>query len=184
MNDNANPGWQALVGDMPLTPVTIDGFRQGFVVPEGAGGTLSIRFAPDPIYRLGLAAGLVLALLLVPMAVTSAGRNTVLTAAKRRVPALAAHLGVVALGAVLAGLGGALALALLLLGLRLPAVGRRRSGLVAGLVLSAGLVEALAQSSDLGSRETELTTRILVLLAIGAAFATPTWRSAVRDSDS
>ena len=62
MADNANPGWQANLGGQALEPQVVDGRRQGFVVPEGAAGRLTIDFAPDRPYRWGLAIGALLAM--------------------------------------------------------------------------------------------------------------------------
>ncbi len=60
---NHNDGWEASLEGQMLTPVVVDGFRQGFVVPEGASGAVEVRFAPDGPYRWALGVGLVLALL-------------------------------------------------------------------------------------------------------------------------
>ncbi len=62
---NQNPGWEATLGGTRLAPIVVDGFRQGFVLPEGAAGTLDVVFAPDQAYRAALVVGLVLAALLV-----------------------------------------------------------------------------------------------------------------------
>ena len=37
----ANPGWTATLNGHRLTPVTLDGWQQAFVVPAGAGGRWS-----------------------------------------------------------------------------------------------------------------------------------------------
>jgi arabinofuranan 3-O-arabinosyltransferase len=68
MAENANAGWTARLDGHTLAPVTVDGWQQGFVVPAGAGGTVTVRFAPDRIYRAGLLAGLLAAGLLVLLA--------------------------------------------------------------------------------------------------------------------
>ena len=61
---NHNGGWEATLDGVALTPVVVDGFRQGFVVPAGAAGALDVEFAPDSSYRWALGGGLLLALLL------------------------------------------------------------------------------------------------------------------------
>jgi len=63
----ANPGRQASIAgyDDKLQPVTINGWQQGWVVPAGVGGALTIEFAPTSTYRTWLAVGLVAGLILV-----------------------------------------------------------------------------------------------------------------------
>ena len=51
VHQNANPGWIATLGGRPLTPVTLDGWQQGFVVPAGAGGVITMTFAPVKFYH-------------------------------------------------------------------------------------------------------------------------------------
>lgn len=53
---NVNRGWVARSGDETLTPVTVDGWQQGFRLPS-PGGTVEVDFAPDTTYRLGLGVG-------------------------------------------------------------------------------------------------------------------------------
>ena len=55
---NHNPGWEATLGGTRLAPIVVDGFRQGFVLPDGAAGTLDVVFAPDQAYRAALVVGL------------------------------------------------------------------------------------------------------------------------------
>jgi arabinofuranan 3-O-arabinosyltransferase len=57
----ANPGWTATLHGHRLTPVTLDGWQQAFVLPAGAGGTVVMTFSPAAGYHW-LLAGSVLAL--------------------------------------------------------------------------------------------------------------------------
>ncbi len=67
--ENANAGWVAHWSDgSRLEPVTLDGWHQGWVVPAGAPGTVTLTYAPQRTYALGLTAGLVLALGLLVLA--------------------------------------------------------------------------------------------------------------------
>ena len=43
-----------------LEAVQLDGWQQGWIVPAGPGGTVTMTFAPDQSYRLGLGLGAVL----------------------------------------------------------------------------------------------------------------------------
>lgn len=63
---NANAAWQAFDGaGAPLTPIRLDGRRQGYLMPAGPATTVRERFAPDGAYRLALALGFALFALIV-----------------------------------------------------------------------------------------------------------------------
>ncbi|MFF8833372.1 alpha-(1-_3)-arabinofuranosyltransferase family protein [Streptomyces sp. NPDC015131] len=62
--ENHNDGWRATLDGRDLTPVRIDGWQQGFLVPEGQGGTVRLEFAPGRWYTAGLAGGAAAVLLL------------------------------------------------------------------------------------------------------------------------
>jgi arabinofuranan 3-O-arabinosyltransferase len=55
--ENANDGWTATFDGEPLTAIRIDGWRQGWLVPEGAAGQLELRYGPGQIQRGGLLLG-------------------------------------------------------------------------------------------------------------------------------
>ena len=55
VHDVANPGWTATLNGHRLTPVTLDGWQQAFVVPAGAGGRVVMTFTPATGYRWLLA---------------------------------------------------------------------------------------------------------------------------------
>lgn len=60
----ANEGWVAVDGaGERLRPLTVDGWRQAFVVPAGEATTVSIRFVPTVVHRAGLLGGGSLAVL-------------------------------------------------------------------------------------------------------------------------
>ncbi len=67
--ENFNPGWRADLAGVELQSVRVDGWKQGFLVPAGAGGQVSVDYAPDSTYRWGLAIGLLAALAVVYLAV-------------------------------------------------------------------------------------------------------------------
>jgi arabinofuranan 3-O-arabinosyltransferase len=82
--ENANPGWQATYGGTRLRGVVLDGWRQGFLLPAGDRGPVSIRYAPDRTYRRGLAAGAVAALLLLLLGARRSRTPAELVARPRR----------------------------------------------------------------------------------------------------
>jgi arabinofuranan 3-O-arabinosyltransferase len=65
VQENANAGWQATLRGHRLTPAVVDGWKQAFIVPAGAGGSVALSFAPDHSYRVALLVGAILAALLV-----------------------------------------------------------------------------------------------------------------------
>ncbi|MBC6450184.1 alpha-(1-_3)-arabinofuranosyltransferase [Actinokineospora xionganensis] len=107
--ENANDGWEATVDGQPLPRTRVDGWQQAWVLPEGGPVTVDLTFAPDTSYRLRLLIGLVAVLGLIALVLLPARRRTDLSSApagERWVP--------VALIALLATMGGMLAVVLLI----------------------------------------------------------------------
>ncbi len=52
--ENFNAGWHAEFAGESLTPLLLDGWRQGWVVPAGAEGTVTLEFVPTGWFRRGL----------------------------------------------------------------------------------------------------------------------------------
>ncbi|WP_051516033.1 alpha-(1-_3)-arabinofuranosyltransferase [Candidatus Blastococcus massiliensis] len=90
--ENINPGWTATLDGQTLTPVTIDGWQQGYIVPAGSAGTVQLDFTPGPAYRTALAVGAGAVLLLVLVAAWPARP---LRDRPRRAPRVAAALSAV-----------------------------------------------------------------------------------------
>ncbi|WP_435741479.1 alpha-(1-_3)-arabinofuranosyltransferase domain-containing protein [Nocardioides sp. SYSU DS0663] len=112
MRENANAGWVASQDGDELEPVVLDGWQQGFVV-DGA-EPVTVRFAPDRIYRLGLVAGGVAVLGLLAVVWLTRRRwsgppRAALTDRRLPLPAAGAA-GVVAGGLVAGAVGSILAL--------------------------------------------------------------------------
>ncbi|SDP01909.1 arabinofuranan 3-O-arabinosyltransferase [Pedococcus dokdonensis] len=187
---NANPGWRASLDGRDLDPVTVDGWRQGFVVPAGDGGRVTLAFGPDRPYRWGLLAGLLLVLVVVGSALVPSRRTANATSAARvgladgagrearpgpagRVPvgAVTAITGLL-VGWLLAGWWG------LLVAVPCVAVGSGRRWplrpghrlvvpvLVTALVTTAGLVQAWWVPGRLGGPATEAALRLLCVAAL------------------
>lgn len=65
LSQGANPGWRATDGDGDdLESLTVDGWRQAFVVPEGGARRVLVDFAPNAQHRLALTVGAAMVLLL------------------------------------------------------------------------------------------------------------------------
>lgn len=84
-DENVNRGWVATLGGERLAPFTADGWRQGWVVPAGAGGEVVLRFEAGRPYDLALQAGLVLAALTL-IALLVPGRTDAAPSGTRRIP--------------------------------------------------------------------------------------------------
>ena len=74
--ENANSGWRATLDGEQLSAVRVDGWRQGWIVPAGAGGLVVLDFGAQSAYLGGLLTGLVAALILVALAVVGRGRSS------------------------------------------------------------------------------------------------------------
>ena len=67
--ESINPGWTARVADgSKLAPVTVNGWQQGWVLPPGAAGPVTLSFTSNALYRAGLIGGLALLPLLALLA--------------------------------------------------------------------------------------------------------------------
>lgn len=67
--ESYNRGWRASIDGVELQPVVLDGWRQGFVLPSGNRGVVTLDYAPQAPFRAALVGGLVLVLLLLLLAV-------------------------------------------------------------------------------------------------------------------
>ncbi|OBF54520.1 hypothetical protein A5787_04900 [Mycobacterium sp. 852002-50816_SCH5313054-b] len=137
--ESINPGWVARTSTgARLTPVAVNGWQQGWVVPAGDPGTITLTFASNSLYRAGLAVGLALLPLLAALALwrTRRGRADEEPArpwASGRWAAVAA----LVTGGLVAGVVGAIAVGAAL-GLRYALRHRQRWRDDVTVVLSAG----------------------------------------------
>jgi arabinofuranan 3-O-arabinosyltransferase len=67
--ESINPGWRARAADgAALAPVTVNGWQQGWVLPPGTAGPVTLSFPLNAPYRAGLIGGLALLPLLALLA--------------------------------------------------------------------------------------------------------------------
>jgi arabinofuranan 3-O-arabinosyltransferase len=74
VNENFNVGWRASIGGRPLRTVRLDGWKQGWLLPAGTAGVVTLTYVPDRLNHDAIigglgAAGLILLLAVVPWAV-------------------------------------------------------------------------------------------------------------------
>jgi arabinofuranan 3-O-arabinosyltransferase len=119
--ESVNPGWVAHTSDgAALTPVTVNGWQQGWVLPPGAHGNVTLSFPSNATYRAGLLLGLCLLPLLLVMALVPGHRPPAHVAAQPRAPGLLGVAGLLGAGAAISGwaglavFGGALAVGVLM----------------------------------------------------------------------
>ncbi len=151
-----NAGWTATLDGADLPAVRADGWQQAFVLPA-AGGQVQLRFAPDRTYRLALAAGTLLALVLVGLAAVRSRAGTAPSWPRRRpLGPLLAMVAVVALG----GLPGVAALAV-------AAAARRAQALSGvGALAAAGSIVAVSPWPDRALLGTVVQALCLLTVAV------------------
>ena len=67
--ESVNVGWRATAPDgTVLAPVTVDGWQQGWLLPAGTSGPITLDYPTDRWYRLGVLGGLALLLPLFALA--------------------------------------------------------------------------------------------------------------------
>ena len=148
MPESINPGWKARAADgAALAPVTVNGWQQGWVLPPGTTGPVTLTFPLNAPYRAGLIGGLALLPLLALLAFLPVRRPS-----RADEPASPWHPGRtttrVAVMAVAAAISGAVGVVVgaVALGLRFLLSKHQRLcdaitvGLAAGGLISAGAV--------------------------------------------
>jgi arabinofuranan 3-O-arabinosyltransferase len=106
--ESVNPGWVAHTADgAALTPVIVNGWQQGWVVPAGEQGAVTLSFPSNATYRTGLIAGLCLLPVLLAMALVFRRRPVrEYLPAHPRAPGALAVAGLLGFGALIAGFAG------------------------------------------------------------------------------
>lgn len=173
MSENRNTGWRAKVGSVTLAPQVVDGWRQGFVVPEGVSGHLTIDFAPDTSYRRGLFLGGLMAGLLVLVAAWPGGRRASVEEPHRRSRRWLIDVGVIVGSAAVAGPVGVLVGAAAAGVVRFVRVPRAVWPIaIVTLAVAAATVQVWTSPGGVGSPAVEGTVRLLVLASMALAIAT------------
>ncbi|MCT2590281.1 alpha-(1-_3)-arabinofuranosyltransferase [Streptomyces sp. N2-109] len=179
-HQNVNDGWKATLDGKELTPLRIDGWQQGFLIPEGKGGLVELEYEPVRWYEGGLIAGGIALAALLGLAFLRRREGTPLGEDETpgtSVPAPSWVLGTLALTLVLAFVAGPYALIVPVLAL----AAWFRPGLLVPTALFAMLGAGVAAAIGAGTGDGGIgdgegtfghTAQALALLAVAAALVT------------
>jgi arabinofuranan 3-O-arabinosyltransferase len=185
--ESINPGWVARTSaGIRLTPLAVNGWQQGWVVPAGTAGTITLTFAPNALYRAGLAGGLALLPLLALLAWWPQRRRPDDPAARPWTPGPWAAVAMLAAGALIAGVVGVVVFGAAL-GLRWVLRNRpRRRDVVAVWLSAGGLILAGAALSRHPWRSVDgyaghsAAVQLLALISLAALAASTLGRATER----
>ncbi len=117
VRENSNPGWVASLGGVELTPIVVDGWQQGWIIPAGLSGQVELRYAADGTYRAGLLAGALAVLAVVAFAIAPSRRRPGGPGQRPRagviVPLVAGSTALLVTGGLLGGILAAIGVAIL-----------------------------------------------------------------------
>lgn len=175
--ESINPGWVARTGTgARLTPIAVNGWQQGWLVPAGDPGVITLSFASNSLYRAGLAVGLALLPVLALLACwRTRKRGTHDPPARPWRPGVWAAVPALAAGAVIAGaagvavLGAALGLRYALGGLRWARLGM--AGSAGGLILAGAALSRQPWRSVDGYAGHAGYVQLLALISLAALTA-------------
>jgi arabinofuranan 3-O-arabinosyltransferase len=185
--ESINPGWVARTSaGTRLTPLAVNGWQQGWVVPAGTSGTITLIFAPNSLYRAGLAGGLALLPLLALMAWWPQRRRPSDSAARPWSPGPWAAVAMLTAGAAIAGVAGVLVFGAAL-GMRwlLRNCPRRRDVVTVwlsagGLILAGAALSRHPWRSVDGYAGHSAAVQLLALISLAALAASTVTRPAER----
>lgn len=180
--ENINDGWVARLGDKKLSAITVDGWKQGFVVPAGSNREVELSYAPATTYRAALIVGGLAALGVLAAAVAALLRGGYHLRPSRAAPSRTGGIhhahqvrrtlvggAAIALGlAVFAGMAPALGFA----GAAWLRTGWRRWAREGAFIVAtaAAVWWAVSPTSDLARSVVDVLTGLVVGLAFGLAF--------------
>ncbi len=174
VHQNFSTGWTATLNGMTLTPIRLDGWQQGYLVPAGRGGTVQMTFGPERTYLWGLAAGVlgVIVLLLIAFGVIGRRRGVGLEESLPWNTQLPLWLSIGLVAGVVFVIGGPLVLVvpvLVFIGSRRP---RTLPWVAFAGMTAAGIVAALTPGSGALSRLGAFSApaQVCALIALAAVF--------------
>jgi arabinofuranan 3-O-arabinosyltransferase len=193
LHQNASAGWTATMDGRTLAPVRLDGWQQGFVIPAGSGGVVTLTFKPVKFYHVWIILSAIgaLGLLLVavvrrrrrragdqmdrvlpadPVLATPQARAVPAAPAPRLWPPAPAWLGVLALAVLIAVAGGPMVLAVPVLVVAAYWWPRWCGGIAAVAMIASGVLTAMAAHPPLaGTGAFGAPAQACALIALTAA---------------
>lgn len=188
VHQNANPGWRATLDGRRLAPARLDGWQQAYLVPAGAGGVITMTFAPATLYHAGLAASALAVLILLVAALPWKRRRPAAAAgptngtpadalgprhaagALRGGSGLGRWTGPLAVAALIVAVGGPVALAVPVLAVIALLRPRALPAISLAAMLAAGAIAATAAApAATGSGAFGPAAQVLALVALAAA---------------
>jgi arabinofuranan 3-O-arabinosyltransferase len=175
--ESINPGWVAHTSaGARLTPIAVNGWQQGWVVPPGDPGIITLSFASNALYRAGLAVGLALLPLLAMLALWRTRRkDDAFTPARPWRPGAWATVPALAAAGVIAGWGGVVVMGV---ALALRYVLRRRDwerlsvvGSAGGLILAGAALSRQPWRSADGYAGHSAGVQLLALISLAVLAA-------------
>jgi arabinofuranan 3-O-arabinosyltransferase len=152
-----------------LTPVRVDGWKQGWLVPAGRAATVTLTYGPDTAYRAGLGIGVLGVLAAIALAWRRGVSDAPPLGPDRIYPWVDAAVVCLALGLLVGWLGFALGVLAIGAARLLPTVlllGGEVALVPAVLLAAGGVVQAVQRS------ETHVTTSAVAQVLVVAALAT------------
>jgi arabinofuranan 3-O-arabinosyltransferase len=178
--ESINAGWTAHASDGALlTPITVNGWQQGWIVPPGASGAITLDFAANTTYRVGLFGGLALlpVLLLLAFLPVRRPRPPVVAARPWQPGPVASGAAVLAIGFLVSGftglvvVGAAIGLRRLLRSRPLPSDRLTLGATAAGLILAGAVLSMYPWRSVDGYVGHAWGVQLLALISVAALAA-------------
>jgi arabinofuranan 3-O-arabinosyltransferase len=194
VHQNYNSGWTASLNGQTLTPIRLDGWQQGYLVPAGRGGTVQLSFTPETPYLFGLGIGAlgVVVLLLLAFGVLGRRRGENLEPANPWNAKVPLWLSIGLAAVVLFVAGGPVVLAvpvLVLVGIRRPAwlpwvafAAMTAAGVIAAVHPGSGALTHSGAFSD-SAQVCALVALAAVLVPVIGRGSTPPETRVVADGD-
>ena len=176
---NYNAGWTATLDGQTLKPIRLDGWQQGYVIPAGSAGVVKMVMAPDRIFRLLLALGAALLVLLLALALLPGRRKVTDVSEPGAMPARwVLFVGTLVVLGLISGPLALVAVPLVLIGRKwgrgILAVTAFVAFLVAGV--AAALHPAVSGSTGAGAFSPLAQIASVVCLGRGALLVGPGWK--------
>ncbi|MGB8405398.1 MAG: alpha-(1-_3)-arabinofuranosyltransferase [Mycobacterium sp.] len=177
--ESINPGWSAHTANgTSLTPVTVNGWQQGWILPAGLSGTVTMQFASNVQYRVGVFGGLALLPVLALLALWRTRRPSSDAPSRPwQPPPVVVGAALLAVGTLIAGAAGAGVLAAVM-GLRYLLRDRPKllDGLTigaaaSGLTLAGAILSVYPWRSVDGYIGHEWGVQLLALISVAAVAA-------------